>query len=139
MKKIFFTILFLISSFLLQSQTINWVGESKSLIERRCSEAGFKLLSDKIDEQKYEITSVGEDFSIFIVFYYKNNYCECQSIIGKCNENENAKLENIIKKHFCESWQEIDSTHIKCGNILANMKKSFGNGTFIYVLWWLNI
>lgn len=129
----------LISSFQLQSQTINWVGESKSLIERKCSEAGFKLLSDKIDEQQYEITSVGEDFSIFIVFYYKNNYCECQSIIGKCNENENIKLENIIKKHFCESWQEIDSTHIKCGNIIANMKKSFGNGTFIYVLWWLNI
>ncbi len=139
MKKIFFTILLLISSFQLQSQTINWVGESKSLIERKCSEAGFKLLSDKIDEQQYEITSVGEDFSIFIVFYYKNNYCECQSIIGKCNENENIKLENIIKKHFCESWQEIDSTHIKCGNIIANMKKSFGNGTFIYVLWWLNI
>ena len=139
MKKIFFTILLLISSFQLQSQTINWVGESKSLIERKCSEAGFKLLSDKIDEQQYEITSVGEDFSIFIVFYYKNNYSECQSIIGKCNENENIKLENIIKKHFCESWQEIDSTHIKCGNIIANMKKSFGNGTFIYVLWWLNI
>ena len=139
MKKIFLTILLLISSFQLQSQTINWVGESKSLIERKCSEAGFKLLSDKIDEQQYEITSVGEDFSIFIVFYYKNNYCECQSIIGKCNENENIKLENIIKKHFCESWQEIDSTHIKCGNIIANMKKSFGNGTFIYVLWWLNI
>lgn len=67
MKKIFFTILLLISSFQLQSQTINWVGESKSLIERKCSEAGFKLLSDKIDEQQYEITSVGEDFSIFII------------------------------------------------------------------------
>ena len=67
MKKIFFTILLLISSFQLQSQTINWDGESKRLIERKCSEAGFKLLSDKIDEQQYEITSVGEDFSIFII------------------------------------------------------------------------
>lgn len=138
MKKIFFLILLFFSSFQMKSQTINWVGQSKSFIERQCQEANFKLFSDKEGEQKYEVTSI-DDLSIFLVFYYKNGYCECQSIVGKCNENESTKLENLMRKHFCESSEEIDSTHLKCGKTVANLKKSFGNGTFVYILYWLNI
>lgn len=139
MKKIFFLILLFISSFQMKSQTINWVGQSKSFIESQCKDAGFTLFSDKQDEQRYEITSIGKDFSIFIKLDYKNGYCDCQSIFGRCNENDSEKLEKIMKKHFCENWEEIDNTHLKCGNIISHLTKSFGNGTYVYVLWWLNI
>ncbi len=137
MRKIYILILVFIASFQMQSQTINWVGQSKSFIERQCQEANFKLFSDKEGEQKYEVTSI-DDLTVFLVFYYKNGYCECQSIVGKCNENKSSKLENLMRKYFCESSEEIDSTHLKCDTTLANLKKSFGNGTFVYILYWIN-
>ena len=136
MRNIFLLITFVFFTSQIKGQTINWVGQSKYFIEKQCSDANFTLFSDKENEQKFEVTSNG-DMSIFLVFYYKNGYCECQTIVGKCNENDSVKLENIMRKHFCENSHEIDEKHLKCGQTLANLKKSYGNGTFVYILWWL--
>lgn len=138
MTKIFLLIVLLISTLKMNSQTINWVGQSKGFIEKQCKDAGFILFSDKENEQKYEITSSGKDFAIFIKLDYKNGYCDSQAIFGHCNENDNEKLENIMKKYFCKNWEEIDSTHLKCGTVISHLTKTFKNGIFVYVLWWLN-
>lgn len=123
----------------MKSQIINWVGQSKSIIERNCRDASFTLVSDEQNEQKYEITSDSKGFYIQLVIFYKNGYCECQMIVGRANEDESLKLESIMRKHFCPNWEEIDSKHIQCGTILANQKKVYGNGPAVYALWWLDI
>lgn len=105
------------------------------MIENLCREGEFKLISDKLDEQKYQILSDnGNGIIVDIVLYYKNEYCECQTIIGRSKEEDRFILEKMMRKNFCENWNEIDNTQLQCGKVLVTQQKTLRNGIYVYML-----
>jgi hypothetical protein len=135
MKKTILLLSFLVLSYQIKSQKINLVGQSKKMIENLCREGKFNLISDKLDEQIYQIIpDNGNGVTIDIALGYKNEYCECQTLIGRSKEADRFILEELMRKHFCENWNEIDDTQLKCGQVLVTQLKTLRNGIYVYML-----